>query len=200
MKKEPILLFLLGEYADWEAAYLSTAIYSMARDRFEIRTVSLTKEPFCSAGGLRVLPDHSLDTMPEEYAALILVGGYRWRKENLERLRPVVERCLDRKKPLGAICDATVYLGSIGALNTVRHTSNSLEGLRAYAGAAYTGGELYQNCLAVRGENIVTANGTGTLEFAKEMLLYLNAAPKEKIEQWYLFHRLGYHAVPESQF
>ena len=52
MKKQKILLFLLEKYADWKAAYLSTAVYSMSRDNYEIKTVSLSKEPLHSAGGL----------------------------------------------------------------------------------------------------------------------------------------------------
>lgn len=31
LKKQEILLFLLEKYADWEAAYLSTSVYSMSR-------------------------------------------------------------------------------------------------------------------------------------------------------------------------
>lgn len=32
---------------------------------------------------------------------------------------------------------------------------------------------------------IITANGTASLEFAKEIILYLNVKPVEKINEWY---------------
>ena len=31
-----------------------------------------------SIGGFRVIPDYSFDTMPEGYAALVLIGGFGW--------------------------------------------------------------------------------------------------------------------------
>lgn len=39
---------------------------------------------------------------------------------------------------------------------------------------------------------IVTANGTGSLEFAKEMLLLLENDTPEQIENFYRFNKLGY--------
>ena len=36
-----ILLGILDQYADWEAAYISTAIHMLGKSRFEVRTVSL---------------------------------------------------------------------------------------------------------------------------------------------------------------
>lgn len=200
MKKQEILLFLLEKYVDWEAAYLSTAVYSMSRDNYEIKTVSLSKELLYSAGGLCVVPDYDLESMPEDYAALILVGGYTWRTGNVAVLRPVVERCISQNRLLGAICDATVYLASIGKLNHVKHTSNDLAGLMDYAGEAYCGSGNYIVRNVVGDQSIITSNGAAPVEFAREVLLWLQAAPPAKIDQWFLFHRLGYYAVPEAQY
>ena len=52
----------------------------------------------------------------------------------------------------------------------------------------------------VRDKNIITANGTASLEFAKEVLLALKAAPEDKIMEWYNFHKLGYYeaAMPKE--
>ena len=49
---------------------------------------------------------------------------------------------------------------------------------------------------AVRGRNVITANGTASLEFAREVLLALEAAPREKILEWYEFHKRGVYEVP----
>ena len=39
---------------------------------------------------------------------------------------------------------------------------------------------------------IITANGTASLEFAREIMLYLNVKTVEKIDEWYKFHKLGH--------
>ena len=49
---------------------------------------------------------------------------------------------------------------------------------------------------AVCDKNIITANGTAPLEFAKEVLLALNTIPEQKITEWYNFHKLGCYTVP----
>lgn len=193
--KKTVLLFLLNEYADWEAAYLSTAINELAEEVLEVKTVSLTKAPVRSAGGLLVIPDHDLDSIPKDYASLILIGGYLWRSSDLGALEPIVQHCVKENRLLGAICDATVYLGSIGALNHVRHTSNDLEGLKDYAKDAYMGAEHYIPRNVIHDKNIITANGTAPIDFAREVLRVLRAAPIGQIESWYLFHRLGCYAM-----
>lgn len=42
----------------------------------------------------------------------------------------------------------------------------------------------------------MTANGTAALEFAREVLLALEAAPEEKIIEWFNFHKLGFYDAP----
>ena len=162
--------------------------------------MSLSKEPLHSAGGFCVVPDYDLESMPEDCAALILIGGYTWRTSDVTGLRPVVERCISQNRLLGAICDATVYLGAIGKLNHIKHTGNDRADLAEYAGDAYCGSGNYVARNVVSDQGIITANGTAPVEFAREVLLSLQAAPAEKIEQWFLFHRLGCYAVPESQY
>ena len=101
-----------------------------------------------------------------------------------------------RKQVLAGICDASAFLGTVGALNEVIHTSNDLNDLKQWAGAHYSGEQNYTARQAVRDKNIVTANGTAPMEFAKEILLALNVADKEKIMDWYNFHKLGFYTAP----
>ncbi|HKM41191.1 MAG TPA: DJ-1/PfpI family protein [Methanocorpusculum sp.] len=88
-----------------------------------------------------------------------------------------------KKAVIAAICDATVYLGKMGALNEIEHTGNQLEDLQSYAGEKYTGAGRYKNQQAVRSENFVTANGTAHMEFAREVLLALDCMSNEEVEQ-----------------
>ena len=72
--KKCILFVILEPYADWEAAYLSSALQMLGQGMYEVKTVSLTKEPVCSIGGFCVLPDYDINSIPADYEALILVG------------------------------------------------------------------------------------------------------------------------------
>ena len=73
-----ILYFLLDQWTDFEAAYLSTAITMTGGGHFENKVVSLTIDPVKSIGGFSVLPDYDSKSIPEEYDALILIGGMSW--------------------------------------------------------------------------------------------------------------------------
>lgn len=53
-----VLFLLLQDYADWEAAPLAAAVNSTKG--WQIRTVSLTREPVRSIGGFTLLPDWDL--------------------------------------------------------------------------------------------------------------------------------------------
>lgn len=48
---------------------------------------------------------------------------------------------------------------------------------------------------AVSDKNIVTANGSATLEFAKELLLLLENDPPERIDMYYQFNKQGFCAL-----
>lgn len=193
MKK--IMYVLLEQWADWEAAYLSSAANMLGGGKLENRTVGLTKAPVYSIGGFRVLPDYDVHSLPDDYEALILIGGMSWRNEEAKKIAPLVKRCLADGKVLGGICDAAGFLGTVGALNDVRHTGNDLNELKLWSGDVYTNEKNFLSRQVVRDKNVITANGTAALEFAKEVLLALNAAPEEKIEEWYDFHKLGFYGA-----
>lgn len=190
-----ILFVLLEQWADWEAAYLSSAARMLGQNQYAVKTVSLSKASVESIGGLRVLPDYDLSDAPDDYEALVLIGGMSWRTKAAQSIKPLVEKCLEHKRILGGICDASVFLGAAGVLNNVKHTSNDLADLKQWAGKAYTGEEKYIAKQAVSDNNIITANGSAAAEFAKEVLRALKLAPEEKIMEWYHFHKLGYYNV-----
>lgn len=194
--KKTILFVILQQYADWEAAYISSAISMLGQNEYDIKTVSLAKDYIQSIGGLKVMPDYDIASVPSDYEALILIGGMAWRSENTQQLKTLVENCRQDGKVLGGICDASAFLGTIGILNDVIHTSNDLNDLKQWAGSAYTGETKYVAKQAICDKNIITANGTAPLEFAKEILLVLNVASKEKIMDWYNFHKLGLYTAP----
>ena len=193
--KKTILFVILQQYADWEAAYITSAITMLGQGQYDIKTVSLSKDYVQSIGGFRVLPDYDIASVPKEYEALILIGGMTWRDRNAQQVRTLVEECCQKGKVLGGICDASAFLGTVGVLNDVLHTSNDMNDLKQWAGSVYTGETKYIAKQSVRDKNIITANGTAPMEFAKEILLALNVASEEKVLEWYNFHKLGYYTA-----
>ena len=77
-------------------------------------------------------------------------------------------------------------------MHYVKHTNNTLPYLKQFAGSAYTNEAGYQEKQAVSDKNIVTANGTGHLEFTRELLLLLHADTPEKIDAAYDYYKNGF--------
>ncbi len=193
--KKTVLFVILQQYADWEAAYISSAINMLCHEQYQIKTVSLKKEYIQSIGGFNVMPDYDLNCIPNDYEAIILIGGMTWRNDNTKALNTIVSECYKKGKILAGICDASAFLGTTGVLNNVYHTSNDLNSLKQWAGAEYTGESKYIAKQAVRDKNVITANGTAAMEFAKEILNALNIE-NNKIYDWYNFHKLGFYTAP----
>ncbi|WP_289694979.1 DJ-1/PfpI family protein, partial [uncultured Duncaniella sp.] len=93
---------------------------------------------------------------------------------------------------VGAICNAASFMAKHGFLNAVKHTGNGLEQLKIWGGEIYTNPEGYIHTQAVSDNRIVTANGSATLEFAKELLLLLENDTQERIEMYYQFNKQGF--------
>ena len=104
MKK--ILYVILEQWADWELAYISSAVNMLGGGKFENKTVSLTKNAVTSIGGVKCLPDYDLLTLPSDYGAVILIGGMSWHNENAMQVKPLIDACIKSGKVVGAICDA----------------------------------------------------------------------------------------------
>ena len=186
-----ILYVILEQWADWELAYISSAVNMLGQGKFENKTVSLTKNAVTSIGGVKCLPDYDLQSVPSDYDALILIGGMSWHNENAMQIKALADDCIVKNKVLGAICDACRFLGSVGALNSAKHTANDLNELKRYA--AYNNEKGFIHKQAVSDNNIITANGTAPLEFAREVLKALSVASDEQIKGWYDFHKLGFY-------
>ena len=195
MEKE-IVFVLLDEFADWEAAFLAPALCSGVMPgrpgSYAAKYMSPDGESVRSIGGLRVTPDYDASTLPESCAGLILVGGMQWESAAARRIAPLAGEALKRGILVGAICNAVSFMAANGLLNSVRHTGNTVEMLKQWGGANYTGEALYEERQAVRDGNVVTANGTGYLEFTRECLLALKADTPDRIEASYKFNKYGF--------
>lgn len=195
-----ILYILLPDFAEHEAVYLSQAVASdegalKETPKYVNKVVAPTLEPVRSIGGFRIIPDYSFGTMPEDYAALILIGGFGWTEPVAEHVVQIVREAIDRGIIVGAICNGASFMAKHGFLNNIRHTGNGLEQLKLWGGVNYTNPKGYIHAQAVSDKTIVTANGSAALEFAKELLLLLENDTPERIEMYYQFNRQGFCAL-----
>lgn len=195
-----ILYVLLPDFASHEMVYLMEAISSdeaqlKLNPKYVNKVVAPTLEPVTAIGGFKVLPDYSFDSIPEDYAALVLIGGYGWLTTLADNVAPIVRKALDKGIIVGAICNGASFMAKYGFLNNVKHTGNGLDQLRMWGGKTYVNPEGYVHVQAVSDGGIVTANGSGALEFAKELLLLLENDAPERIEMYYQFNKHGFCAL-----
>lgn len=195
-----ILYILLPDFASHEMVYLIEAISSDEQQlkdnpKYINKIVAPTMEPVSAIGGFRVLPDYSFADMPHDYAALILIGGYGWLTPAADAVAPIVRKAIDSAKPVGAICNGASFMAKYGFLNNVKHTGNGIAQLKLWGGDNYTNPDGYIHQQAVADRGIVTANGSGVLEFTREILLLLENDSPERIEMYYQFNRQGFCAL-----
>jgi len=187
--KKKIAVFLFDGFSDWEISYLTPEINKS--DQFELVYFSADGSTITSMGGLQVKPSSSLSELKNKAVdMLILPGGTAWEKGENDEITAFTKEVFKLGKPIAAICAATTYLGQLGLLNDLQHTSNDLNYLKSMA-PNYCGDENYQNALAVTDRNIITANGISPIEFAREIFKLIELYNTDHIEQWFQLFKNG---------
>lgn len=150
MKQQDVHLFVFDSLSDWEIGFAVAGINSPQFQRnpgsHRIRTVALRNSPVVTMGGLRILPDITLDMLsPTNSAMFILPGGIAWDEgKNMESVS-IAKECIGLGVPVAAICGTTAGLARGGLLDRCKHTSNAREYLAATQyGGVNTELKLYQ--------------------------------------------------------
>ncbi len=184
-----IYVFLFDGFSDWEISYLTSEINKS--EAFELVYFSKDGNPVTSMGGLQIMPRTSLaDLKFNDVDLLILPGGTAWEKGENKEIEKLTIDLFESGKPLAAICAATAFLGQLGLLDHVKHTSNDLNYLKAVV-PTYRGDKMYQNVLAFTDKNIITANGIAPIEFAREIFKTIDLYSEERIEKWFQLFKNG---------
>ncbi len=194
-----MIFIILDGFADWEYAPLAAVLQNPEDDttQRDVLYTSIDKQPKTSIGGLKALPDLTLEEIPDDAAGLILIGGTSWRTLAADAVAPIAKRFLEGGKLVGAICDAARFLAAHGLLNQYQHTGNFLDELKNEA--AYTNPDGFLKEEAVRDRNLVTANGNAPYWFAREVLLALGEDEKN-VQTWYDFYTMGFHQAIAKYF
>jgi transcriptional regulator GlxA family with amidase domain len=191
INKKTCYLFVFDGFADYETSLATTGIINS--DSYQLKTISLHKEPVRSMSGITVTPD--LDFMPdtdlqdidsENTGMLLLPGGAAWEQGGNELITPLVAHCLLHGIPVAGICGATVFLAELGLLNRVAHTSNAMEYLSAYS-KVYRGQSLYRATPSVKTDFLITANGTASVDFAEDIFATLGIAEEPHVAEWFQY-------------
>jgi putative intracellular protease/amidase len=190
---QTVHLFVFDTLADWEPGFAVAGLNNpdgqKAPGRYQVRTVGVTRDSITTIGGLRIQPDVSLDRLaPEESAMLILPGGERWDQGgNMEAVEKA-KAFLAAGVPVAAICGATAGLARGGVLDTRKHTSNAPDYLAA---TGYRGAHLYQTADVASDQNLITASGMKSLEFAREIFARLDVYEDKVLDAWYGLFKTG---------
>ncbi len=186
------ILFLVDEYADWEGAYLSSILNTS--EEWEIKTASIQKE-VTSIGGFNTTIDYLIDELPEKIDTFILIGGNNWNITN-ELLLKKVTNFLNSGLIVGAICGAVDYLAKNGLLTPYKHTGNALFFWNEYEN--YSTPENFLEVQCVRDKNLITANGTATIDFTEEILEALDFETEKIRHREIGLQRIGYYEYVEK--
>jgi len=187
--KKKIYVFLFNGFSDWEISYLTPEINKS--EQFDLVYFSKNGDLITSMGGLQIKPTKSLNDLNfEDINMLILPGGVAWEKGENKEIEKVTTELFETGRPIAAICAATTFLGQLGLLNDLKHTSNDLNYLKGIA-PKYSGDENYQNSLAVTDRNIITAKGIAPIEFACEIFKTIGLYSDDNIEKWFQLFKNG---------
>ncbi|MFI6324449.1 type 1 glutamine amidotransferase family protein [Nonomuraea sp. NPDC050556] len=177
--------------ADWETGY---ATVGLRQNGYEIVTVGLDASPVTTMGGIRIVPDITIDELsPEESSMLVLAGSETWDSGKLDAFGAKAAEFLSAGTPVAAICGATAGMARQGLLDDREHTSAVVYYLMGQE--AYKGAEHYVDADAVTGGDLITAGPTAPIEFAREIFTKLDVFTPAKRDAWY---RLYKHSDPAA--
>jgi putative intracellular protease/amidase len=161
---------LVDSLADWELGHL---LVELRTGRFTgvpwtVVTVAEHARPITTMGGLRLVPDTTIDAVdPAASDLLVLPGADIW-DDGGDAWVDLASRALAAGTPVAAICGATAGLARAGLLDDRAHTSAAAEYLAAMPG--YRGGDHYRAERAVADGDLITAGPQSPVQFAGAVL------------------------------
>jgi len=192
--KPKAYLLVFDTLADWEPGLAMSEINK--NGRFEVKTVGLSTRTVITMGGLRIVPDITIDQIdPDDTAIFILPGGDMWEQKTDERIALLLDQLHSRRVIIAGICGATLELARAGLFRAARHTSNALAYLKAMV-PSYDAGDKYADQPAVSDNLIITASGLASVEFAYEIIRQLEIYNEEDLSVWFDMFKHG--VIPKA--
>lgn len=191
-----VYVYVLDTLADWEIGYVTAELNSgrfFRKDapQISLKTVSDSKEPIKTMGGLTVVPDCLIDDIVvSETSVLLLPGANTWNDPKHAAIVKKACELLSSGATESAICGATAALASFGLLDNRPHTSNG-SGFLEMLVPAYKGQGYYIDKPSVADDNLITAGSTGGLLWAKQIIERLGVFQADTLKSWYEYFSTG---------
>lgn len=191
-----VYIYLLATLADWEigpvtAELNSKRFFKADAPQVVVKTVSTSKEPVKTMGGLTIIPDCTIEEIEmTEKTILILPGADTWSDAENAQIIQKASVLLSKGGIVCAICGATVALANAGLLNDRPHTSNGAGFLEMFC-PSYKGQKFYIDEPAVSDGNLITGSVTGSLMWAKLIIEKLGVFSPQTLEAWYAYFSTG---------
>ncbi len=195
-------VYVLNTLADWELGYVTSELNSgrfFKKDapRISLKTVSYSREPVRTMGGMTVIPDCLIDDIAvSDTSVLLLPGADTWNAPEQVAIIEKANELLSVSATVCAICGATSALAGAGLLDERPHTSNG-PGFLEMLVPGYKGKSFYIDEPSVADNNLITASCTGALLWAKQILERLGVFGADTLESWYEYFYTG---KPEAFF
>ncbi|WP_286082652.1 type 1 glutamine amidotransferase family protein [Parablautia intestinalis] len=191
-----IYVYVLDTLADWELGHVISELNSgrfFKKDAqcVSLKTVSFTKEPIHTMGGLTIIPDCLIDDIiVNETSVLLLPGADTWNDPKHGAIIEKASEFLTLGATVCAICGATAALAGFGLLDNRPHTSNG-PGFLEMVSPCYKGQSFYVDKPSVTDNNLITASSTGALLWAKQIIERLDVFETRTLEAWYDYFNTG---------
>ena len=191
-----VYVYILDTLADWELGYVTAELNSgrfFKKDapRVSLKTVSYSKEPIKTMGGLTIVPDFLIDDIAaSETSALLLPGANTWNDPKHGAIIKKASELLSLGAMVCAICGATAALANVGLLDNRPHTSNG-QGFLEMVSPGYKGQDFYIDKPSIADNNLITAGSTGALLWAKQIIERLDVFAADTLESWYEYFSTG---------
>lgn len=191
-----IYVYVLETLADWELGYVTSELHSgrffkKNAGRVSLKTVSYSKEPIHTMGGLTIVPDCLIDDIAvNETSVLLLPGADTWNDPKHGAIIEKASEFLSLAAMVGAICGATAALANLGLLDSRPHTSNGPGFLEMFS-PSYKGKSFYIDNPSVADNNLITASSTGALLWTKQIIEHLGVFQSNTLEAWYKYFSTG---------
>ncbi len=191
-----IYVYVLDTLADWELGYVTSELnsgrfFKKGEQGISLKTVSYSKEPINTMGGMTIVPDCLIDDIVvSETSILLLPGADTWNDPKHGAIIDKASELLSFGATVCAICGATVALANFGLLDKRPHTSNG-PGFLEMVSPDYNGQTYYIDKPSVRDNNLITASSTGSLMWAKQIIEHLDVFQPNTLESWYNYFSSG---------
>jgi len=191
-----IYVYVLDTLADWELGYVTSELnsgrfFKKGGQGVLLKTVSYSREPINTMGGMTIVPDCLIDDIVvSEKSMLLLPGADTWNDPKHGAVIEKADELLSSGAAVGAICGATAALADFGLLDKRPHTSNG-PGFLEMVSPGYKGQGFYIDKPSVADNNLITASSTGALLWAKQIIEHIGVFQSNSLESWYKYFSTG---------